>query len=703
MTQSILEKARNCWCVEAADRVGVIIDAADYFAAFAEACRSAQRRIIIVGWDFDRRERLYRDDAGKAAPPERLGEFLLALLQRRPALHVYLLSWDFNMIYAAERELLPALRLRMQMPQRFHFRLDGNHPSGASHHQKIVVIDDRVAFVGGIDLSRWRWDTSEHLPDDPRRRDPEGSTYAPFHDLMMAVEGRAARRLGELAYERWRRAQGHRLKPLTAITGSPWSGSVDRVLKKVDLAIARTEPAYRGRSAVREVRQLHLDAIAAARRFIYIENQYFTARVLSDALIARLEAAEGPEVILVLPKQTGGWLEQATMDVLRGREVARLRKADRFHRLRVYYPHQPGLGDACISVHAKLLIVDDRFLKIGSANASNRSMGFDTECDLALESTAADDGVATFIAGVRRRLLAEHLECTSDEIAAAEARHPSLIPAIEQLRDNGRSLRDLDCSVAEEIDELLPDASLIDPPEPFSSEYFLAQYVPSESRKRGHRRLVLFAGIILGLLALAAAWRWSPMHDWLSPQYLNALMTTLQSPGLRAVASIVLVILASLLMVPLVLLAVLGGIVFQGWQAFVYVFMGAVASAALGFMMGRHLSSSAIERFSGTRIENLSRRLAKRGTLAVALLRLVPVAPFTVFNLVAGASPLKFRQFLVGSMLGMMPGLAAITLFSSSLWAAALSPNLENVAVAVGIGALLLLFAWLARRWLRSG
>jgi phospholipase D1/2 len=396
-TQPIVNPARNCWSVEPADRLGVIIDAADYFAAFAEACRSARHRILIVGWDFDRRERLYRDDEGRAGLPDRIGEFLVTLLERRRSLHVYLLSWDFNMIYAAERELLPALRLRMQTPRRFHFRLDGNHPSGASHHQKIVVIDDRVAFVGGIDLSRWRWDTSEHLPDDPRRRDPEGSPYPPFHDLMMVVEGRAAKRLGELACERWRRARGRRLKPVTGTSGSTWPQSVEQVLKKVDLAIARTEPAYRGRSAAHEVKQLHLDAIAAARCFIYIENQYFTARVLCDALIERLEAQDGPEVVLVLPKRTGGWLEQATMDILRAREIERLRKADRSHRLRVYYPHQPGLGNACISVHAKLLIVDDRFMKIGSANASNRSMGLDTGC-------ATTGGVCMiWIAALRKR------------------------------------------------------------------------------------------------------------------------------------------------------------------------------------------------------------------------------------------------------------------------------------------------------------
>ncbi|MCO6413489.1 MAG: phosphatidylserine/phosphatidylglycerophosphate/cardiolipin synthase, partial [Thiogranum sp.] len=196
---------RNCWQQARASRVGVVIDGCDYFRLFAEACQRARRQILILGWDFDRHEALFRE-RGPSDLPWNVGEFLAALVRRRRELHVHLLSWDFNMIYAAERELAPALRLRLKTPRRFHFRLDAHHPAGASQHQKVVVIDDRLAFVGGIDLSRWRWDTRDHAPDDPRRTDPQGEAYPPFHDLMMMVEGDAAARLGDLARTRWRRA-----------------------------------------------------------------------------------------------------------------------------------------------------------------------------------------------------------------------------------------------------------------------------------------------------------------------------------------------------------------------------------------------------------------------------------------------------------------------------------------------------------------
>jgi phosphatidylserine/phosphatidylglycerophosphate/cardiolipin synthase-like enzyme/uncharacterized membrane protein YdjX (TVP38/TMEM64 family) len=700
--EAVLQPGANCWRIEDAERLAVIVDAADYFAAFAEACRAARRQILILGWDFDRHERLHRDDRQRDLP-DRLGAFLAALVKRRRGLKIYLLSWDFNMIYAAERELLPAMRLRLQAPPRFHFRLDAKHPSGASHHQKVVVIDDRLAFVGGIDLSRWRWDTSQHKPEDPRRIDPNGKPYPPFHDMMMLVEGAVAARLGELARERWRRAHGWKLKPPGAVDSPPWPASVESWLDAVSVAIARTEPDYAGRSAVKEVQQLYLDAIAGARRFIYIENQYFTAQRLADALSKRLQEAEGPEVILVLPQRTGGWLEQMTMDVLRGRVVDRMRAADRYDRLRIYFPFQPGLGEACISVHAKLLISDDRLLRVGSSNTSNRSMGMDTECDLAIEARQSHDEVADFIRTLRHRLLAEHLDCSADDFAAVETRQGGPIAAIAALMGEGRSLRPLDCRVDAVVDEMVPDAGLVDPPEPLSPDYFVGRYVPEDQRPAGRKRLIVFLAALVALLALAAAWHWTPLQDWFSPQRIAEFIARFSSPGGRALAAVAGVSLASVLMVPLTFLAVVGGIIFPGWLAFAYVLGGALVASALGFIGGRVVSRDAIERLSGSRLGQLSKQLAKRGTVAVAVLRLVPIAPFAVFNLVAGASHLGFRQFIVGSLLGLAPGLSAITLFSDTLWAAVTQPTWANVAITAAAGLGLMGFALFAKRWLRSG
>lgn len=698
----MLSTDRNCWAIEEASRASVIIDTADYFAAFAEACLAAEKKIIILGWDFDRHERLHRGDPG-GDMPDKLGEFLAELTRRKPDLNIYLLSWDFNIIYAAEREMLPALRIRLQAPPRFHFRLDGHHPSGASHHQKIVVVDDRIAFVGGIDLSRWRWDTSEHLPEDERRIDPAGKPYPPFHDMMMLVEGKAAMRLGELARVRWKRSGGHKIKPADADPGhSPWPESVEPQLFNVPVAIARTEPAFRGRKAVEEVLNLYLDSIDEASELIYIENQYFTSHRLADALIEKLKLPQGPEIVIVLPRETGGWLEQMTMDVLRSRIVSRMIDADKHHRLRVYYPHQPGLETSCISVHSKLLIVDDRILRIGSSNTSNRSMGLDTECDLTIEAKHDNDAIHTYIRGLRHRLLAEHLDCSEDQIASAESGQHGHIAAIESLLTEQRSFRLLDYKVSDDLDSMVPDTGLIDPSEPYSADYFVAEYVPKDQRSTGRKRLTLFVIVILALFAMAAAWRWTPLQDYLSPKYLSGMLEALPSDELRALIAVGGFFIASLFMVPLTLLAIISGIVFSGWKGFLFILVGAVASSIVSFFMGRVLGKKPLEKLIGPKLEKINKRLSNRGIIAVALLRLVPISPFTVFNFIAGTSSLTFRQFSLGTLLGLSPGLGAITLFSDSIWGAIKAPSLGNFVTAAVVALVLVILAWSGKRWLRS-
>jgi phospholipase D1/2 len=180
-------------------------------------------------------------------------------------------------------------------------------------------------------------------------------------------------------------------------------------------------------------------------------------------------------------------------------------------------------------------------------------------------------------------------------------------------------------------------------------------------------------------------------------------LLTLPSPTGRFLAAFAAVVLASLLMVPLTVVAVLAGLVFDGWLGFAHVFTGALLASAIGFIGGGFLSQGAIDRLSGSRFGQLSKRLAKRGTLAVAILRLIPIAPFNVFNLVAGASHLGFFQFIIGSALGLAPGIAAITLFSSTLWAAVSMPSWSNVSFALGVGGALAAFVLWAKRWLRSG
>jgi len=294
-TRSFFRKGRNCWRIAHAGRAAVLIDADRYFSVLRRVAAAARHSILIIGWDVDSRMSSLTpaEDPGDGLPG-RLGEFLDALARSRKSLHIHVLDWDFTMLYAADREFLPIYNLGWRTHKRVHFHLDDRHPAGASHHQKIVVVDDAIAFVGGIDLSKSRWDTPEHRPGDERRRTLDGEPYPPFHDVQMMVDAEAAAAVGALARRRWRRATGDDLEAPAETGRAAWPASVEPDFRDIEVAVARTEPAYEGGEKVCEVKALYLDAIAAARRTLYLENQYFTALDIARAIAAyRCRRASG--------------------------------------------------------------------------------------------------------------------------------------------------------------------------------------------------------------------------------------------------------------------------------------------------------------------------------------------------------------------------------------------------------------------------
>jgi phosphatidylserine/phosphatidylglycerophosphate/cardiolipin synthase-like enzyme len=186
------------------------------------------------------------------------------------------------------------------------------------------------------------------------------------------------------------------------------------------------------------VESLYLDMIAAARRYIYIENQYFTARSLGDALAARLAEADGPDIIVVTRLSSNGWLEAPTMSALRTVLLRKLRDADAHGRFQAWFPSVQG---ECCDVHSKLMMVDDQWLRVGSANFANRSMGLDTECDLVIAAGDSEEARAGMIAA-RNALLAEHLDVAPGDLEKALEAARSLGAAVTYLaQHSGRTLR----------------------------------------------------------------------------------------------------------------------------------------------------------------------------------------------------------------------------------------------------------------------
>ncbi len=702
---SFFAPGRNCWRIERAAQVAFLVDGEEYFGAVRDALAKARRSFFILGWDIHSQMRLTPGGASDGLP-EPLADFLNAVVGARRGLRGYVLSWDFAMLYALEREWLPIFRLDWRTHRRLSFRLDDQHPVGASHHQKIVVVDDAVAFVSGYDLTTVRWDTCGHEKDDPRRINTRGESYPPFHDVGIVVGGDCARALGELARERWRRATGRlpRRPPATPASDA-WPACVEPALTDIDVAIARTEPAFNGYSAVGEIRQLHLDAIASARRRIFAENQYFTSRLVSDAFAQRLREDDAPEIAVISPYTQSGWLEISTMGVLRGRNHRLLRAADRNGRYRLYYPTLPWLDgkDDCLNVHSKVLIVDDELLMIGSANLADRSMGTDTECNLALEARG-DPHVERVIAGLRDRLLAEHLDRSPSEVAEATRPAHGLHEGIAALsRDGRRCLQVIEPELDSNLDALVPDQQVLDPERPIDPETIAADLVPREEARSSVRgRLVGVVFVVVALTAAAIAWRYTPLQAWLEPARLIELGSALRDDPLAPLYAILAFVLGGLVLFPVTVLVGVSAILFGPLLGTVYALIGATMSGAMTFAIGRHLSRETVRRLAGRRLNDLSARLGERGLLAIVFVRVVPVGPFSIVNIVAGASHIRWRDFLLGTLIGLLPGVTVASIFVDRVAAAIREPGTGAFVLVAAAAAALIALVWTITRKLRA-
>ncbi|HJV11512.1 MAG TPA: VTT domain-containing protein [Burkholderiales bacterium] len=604
----------------------------------------ARRCVFILGWDFDSRIRLLPEGANDGYPEE-LGDFLKELVRQNRELRVYILSWDFAMVFALDREWVPLYKLgwRTRAAPRLHFRLDERHPPSGSHHQKVVVVDDSVAFVGGLDLTHGRWDTPEHRADQPFRRDAQGRITRPNHDVQAIVDGPAARALGELCRDRWARL-GKKTVPLGQAFADTWPALVQPEITELDVAIARTDPGWVTGQPVQEIRQLYIDAIGGARRSLYLENQYFSSSVVGEALAARLSEPDSPDVVVVSRLTEEGWLEARTMGVLRARLHQRLQALDARGRYRLLYPHIPELGAPhLLNVHSKVLVMDDELCSVGSANFNNRSMGFDTECNIAIEARG-DERVERAIAGLRARLLAEHLAAQPAEVAATIAGAGGrLIPAIESLSRPGRTLAPINPVAAVDLDRLIPASALVDPERPADPELLAREFVPPELGPSMARRIARFAVELCALAALAALWRWTPLREIVTPAEISPAIILLAFPvaGLAGLPVTPLVILACFLFEPLA-----GGI---------YALAGALISAAVTYAAGRLLGRNLVRRLAGSRLNAITARFARKGVWAVAALRLLPIAGYSTVNAVAGASRVRFAELMLGTALGMIP------------------------------------------------
>jgi phosphatidylserine/phosphatidylglycerophosphate/cardiolipin synthase-like enzyme len=460
----ILTPGHNSWRELTAEDNGLVVDACDYYYEFYRAARAAKHSILMAGWQFDSGVQLLRGPdvakAGAQGKEVRLLKFLDGLCEQRPDLHVYILAWDFHMVFALEREWMQKLWFDWTTNERLHFHFDDSCLPGGCHHQKFVVIDGRLSFLGGIDICESRWDDRRHRARNPLRIS-RGRAQKPYHDLQAYFSGgEVAGALTELFRERWRMSGAD---PMSLPEPPPPGGSrayvprgALRFPRGAKVAISRTEP--RRSHSVREIRALYVDAVARAERMIYIETQYFSSRTVCQALTRRMRDGSRPklEIVLVLNPKAEAVKEEIAVGLRQAEVVAHLRQvaAETGHALGVYYTVADAGGQRKpparafrrsterevrgTYIHSKMMVVDDRFLTIGSANLTNRSMGIDSELNACWETPRASSAVGNAIRQVRVSLLAEHTGLTRPATLARLTRPAGLVAFLDALVENDR-------------------------------------------------------------------------------------------------------------------------------------------------------------------------------------------------------------------------------------------------------------------------
>ena len=460
----------SVWRYAKASRAHVVVDAAAYFELMQDSMLEARQRIFMIGWDFDSRIRLGGGRRWWNLPrrnrfPARLGAFIVWLVNRRSELEVRLLKWNLGALKFLLRGTMIVDLARWLVNRSIDFKFDAAHPIGCSHHQKIVVIDDRFAVCGGIDMTSDRWDTPAHRHEDARRRRPNGRLYGPWHDVTMMMEGEVAAALGDLGRARWVKAGGNPMEPCAPQTASAWPPRLMAEFRDVEIGIARTRAEYNGVCELREIEALFVEQIGRAKRFIYAESQYFASRRIAEAIGRRMAEPDPPEIVLINPLSADGWLEQAAMDTARVRLMHAIGELDHARRFRVYVPLTTG--DAPIYVHAKLMIVDDEIIRVGSANMNNRSMGLDSECDVFIDAARpANAHIVPAITRLRHTLLAEHCAISVEDVDRLLAEHGSMIAMIDAMPRTGKRLDPFTLRPLTDAEKTIADSALLDPERP---------------------------------------------------------------------------------------------------------------------------------------------------------------------------------------------------------------------------------------------
>jgi phospholipase D1/2 len=675
---SIFKPGRNCWRVEKATYAALVVDCANYYRNLHESISKAKHSIFITGWDIDSRVELLRAETLKDPDaPKNLHELLTWKAQENPDLKIYLNRWDYTLFMANIREPMGVFRWRGELLPNIYFCRDDMVPFGGCHHQKVIVIDDEVAYTGGMDVALQRWDGRQHFPEHEARVDPGGAYnphaenhYGPYHDIMTVVTGPAARALGEQVRRRWKIATGYDPVPLRKqeTPGIPhvWPDTDPPDFEDINVAITRTIPPLEGIKKEYHIERMLINEIGQAEHVIYMENQYFTRETIARAINQQMQSKPGLKVILVSSYNPQGVAERKAMWMNRIKFYDILKSNGMEDRVVMAYPASEVNGTmATVRIHSKFMIVDDKFMHVGSANINNRSMRLDTECDLVYAATT--EAHAKKIAAIRNDLLKEH---TGREPEATERilyQSPSVHDILLKVPESRQFLKEV--SDEDFLDETLKEfTTLIADPE----GELLSKITVMPRRHADFRRFPLqritFGIVVIGIIAaLFSLWNYTPLGELAQPDKVAALIDHIrEAPGTIPMA-IGLYVIGIMLFFPAAVMTAGMAIAFGPVTGFIVSMLGGTLGTLAGIFLGRVIRAEYFGVMMRSAIEKVRQHTKDASLAAVTFLRMLPVAPFSAVNIAFGIVRVPLPSAIGGTILGLLPGTAVLCFMGDSL------------------------------------
>ncbi|TVQ25472.1 MAG: hypothetical protein EA383_08235 [Spirochaetaceae bacterium] len=651
----------------------------DYYEALEAVLVHAKGRVLIVGWSFDDRVVLSRhDEHASGSEPRSVGALLVDCARRNPDLHIDIRIWDAPPVFGADQHISRWFQTRAEDTANLDVRFVPADSAFAARHEKYVLVDSAIAFLGGIDVTHARWDDAEHTAANPKRVDPDGARYVPYHDVQAAVSG-------PVVQELWKMAQNDGLVqaiPDEDTQQTLWPGDLPADATNATISLARTRLyPETSRPSITEIRERYLDLIAHADERIYIENQYFSDRAIADAIITRIQEPEGPDVIIIMSKELPDTLGRITMGANNSLQLSRLLEEDTRGKVSFYSRVAPDDTDVTVKVHSKLMIVDGRYITLGSANISRRSFGMDSELNMVIDAGKCDN--QRIALELESRLCAQHCGLSKQDWQRRVREHDGSVPEALNARSadwpglaDGKHSLDTTKLPPELIEKLDMDA----PPQAESALQDHVRSNPGRVLARVKQGLLLV--LALGLISGAAV-----LFVRLDVDIEAVLEEVRAIYRARPVLGIVLTIASYWLsmalfvsiLVPVVFFAALHG----PPLGMLYSLIGLLSGAAIYYRLGLFVfDADWIDRFKAVRAAKAQlERIKPYGVWAVAISRMVPSGPFAVVNFVTGMLGFSFRQFIFGSLIGLIPGIVAFSIFGEIIQNVFTDPSWINIGM----------------------